>query len=58
MSLVAEMLPFPVIEQAHLMLMFANSACKLLAQLEIVPLPGKSKPSLERKGKKWLYTWF
>lgn len=45
------MSPIPLTEQAHLMLMFANSACKLLVQLELLPFPRKSKPSLEGKGK-------
>lgn len=51
MSLVVEMSLFPLIEQARLILMFANSVWKLLVQLEIIPFTSKSKPSLERKGK-------
>lgn len=51
LSLVVEMSPFPLTEQALLMLMFANSACKLLVRLETVPFPSKLKLSLERKGK-------
>lgn len=51
MSLVAEVSPIPLTEQAHLVLMFASSACKLLVQLEFLPFPCKSKPSLEGKGK-------
>lgn len=51
MFFVVEMSPFPLIEQVHLMLMFANSAYKILVQLEIVPFPSKSKASLDRKGK-------
>lgn len=51
MSFVVEMSPFPLTEQVRLMLMFANSAYKILVQLEIVPFPTKSKASLDRKGK-------
>lgn len=52
MSLVVDMSPSLLIEQAHLMLRFTSSACKLLVQLEIAPFPSLSKPLLERRGKK------
>lgn len=51
MSLVVEMSPSLLVEQAHLRLRLTSSTCKLLVQLEITPFPSLSKPFLERRGK-------